>query len=421
MTKFKLVILFSFFMLPGFAPCTANGGPPSDDDCDFIASLNAPKPIVLYKKNGKLKKKYAYRLRNAEGGDILQFDEDTFFQLRGVLGQGDQTRIFDLGADALRVPLIDPRSTFVGGSDVSLGSFTSFIDSNQGMLNAGAQVVRVDQKESRRGVYARVEKLAVLATYEDFLNKTDRWKALHLSWVEEMRAREAFLDFAQSFWEFEIAGELKPKQIGYDGKKWTMFDGRGGNYFVSSFSSTRHPFETQLIDGDWGVIVRSYGNEETVNQVSALIRLSREKAKAEGWNIRPVTAASDTEINFLINSPYPAILPEGIELTAQRLNHFGYNAMENDLTRGKTRTPIPFTVGKWIRTSGDYSLYHVAIENKGDGYLILRDKFPVKFAQGVVEEDEIDVPGVERRFKRELPAGAFRLDFGYDYLLLSDQ
>jgi hypothetical protein len=169
--------------------------------------------ISLFDANGNQSATYDQDIERVTKGDVLRF-EDRDFKIVGTLGQGGNTKIFELeNGRALRVPL---RSGLFFGVP-----YVAFIDQYYaGAVKLAAEGVPVPQVyATRSGQYIEVEKLNVKFSIGQLLRKEKK-----LTKTEYVKVINELVEFAGKTAKFLTIADFYSANVLYTDRGWIDAD-----------------------------------------------------------------------------------------------------------------------------------------------------------------------------------------------------
>lgn len=241
-----------------------------------------PKNVELY-PDDRPARDYGARLDSIEAGDTLRLDKGQRFKILDVLGEGDTTRIFDIGDGwALRVPKKATRwwkrNSSSSHDEPALQHFSFFIETRDALENDGIPVVELDQKRTRYNfaVVKKVEVLFDLKTYMEMRKQMEK--------SERKAIDKALIAFARTTYKYNYISDFKTRNLIYTGgRRWLLIDIGNDVHSIRIgnrlWRADRNIFSTvERKDEDLGgTRVTRYVTEKLERKISEAIQEEREK------------------------------------------------------------------------------------------------------------------------------------------------
>jgi len=164
-------------------------------------------------------RKYNKVIANLKPGDHFTMPSGRKYQVKAILGQGQLTKVVDIGDGwAMRLPL------FVDSSNKATDAIKDFYNIQPEIKAAGIRTVEMDvlRSEPPFGVIVKKENFHFLGT--QFLEAEQNGWPKKISAEEIQLAKEKFEDFMRSTWRYVSIGDVTPRQIGFNGREWVLFD-----------------------------------------------------------------------------------------------------------------------------------------------------------------------------------------------------
>jgi hypothetical protein len=151
------------------------------------------------------------------------------FQFKGYLGDGNTTRVLDIGNGlALRIPL--KSGNFAGGFLNIEQPYRNFLKNTVGAYQTfeGSEVplpkLHMAMSDLNRYlVVERVDAKLTLKELQDFVRNgkagVHNYKGHTIEFYETK-----LLAFIQTLWKFERISDFRPEQIAWDGQRWILLD-----------------------------------------------------------------------------------------------------------------------------------------------------------------------------------------------------
>jgi len=177
----------------------------------LVASQAFGASYQLFSEPGVRARGYSGILQNLQPNDQIVFSNERRFTVYRVLGEGGNTLVLDIGdGKALR---LNTRP-----SNYKQFSLSWYVEGYSKLKDSGIPIVKVFLEESLPSEYLVVEKIPVEFTLDQVLVEGFQ------SPYKTETLYEALLDFAMTTERYAGIGDLKPAQIGWDGKKWILLD-----------------------------------------------------------------------------------------------------------------------------------------------------------------------------------------------------
>jgi hypothetical protein len=173
----------------------------------LLLSFSSEAAVVeLFTRAGVRAPDYYFLLRQIQPGDILRFPDGREFPVRGILGEGSQSLVLDVGeGHALRLA-------------ARAGSLRSYVRGYEPLAREGVEVARV-LEVAPRYEYVVSEKVPVRFDLAALLRADSKIEA-----AERGRALAALKDFALSAEPFGVIDDLHGGQVVWDGMRWVLLD-----------------------------------------------------------------------------------------------------------------------------------------------------------------------------------------------------
>jgi small nuclear ribonucleoprotein (snRNP)-like protein len=184
----------------------------------FLTSIiSYSKDVILVDEDGNFKKNYSELIKekNLSSGDKIKFSDDETFIFRKILGEGSQSKVFevvdptDMKTYALKVPIENSFSR----------SLNSFIDGYDLLKRSGVETPNINK--FKRSKYALLNVVDTSFSLEKFLARPDL-----ISKTQLKDAEKALYQFAKDTAQFETFGDFNPDQLVYSAskKRWYLLD-----------------------------------------------------------------------------------------------------------------------------------------------------------------------------------------------------
>lgn len=200
-------------------------------------SLSAlARDFQLFTAAGYPVKDYNSLIAQAQPGDRFVFSNGRVMEVRGFLGQGFTTKIFDVTVEGKPFALRLPQSAIYTGAPPSELSDVSFIDETlegyKTLSQEGVPLVKVH--EGLKGQYALVEKVEKAFTLKQFLFRPD-----NIPHEQLFLARQQLKDFVEKTAHLTFIGDFHEEQLIFDAKtnQWLLLDwtNQVGKYVPTGF------------------------------------------------------------------------------------------------------------------------------------------------------------------------------------------
>ncbi|MBC7420633.1 MAG: hypothetical protein H7328_07890 [Bdellovibrio sp.] len=124
-----------------------------------------------------------------------------------------------------------------------------FIDLQEELKEVGIRVVEIDHERTRSPDFIIVKEEKFLFNGDEFFSKINKPEKLGLSPAERNDIYIKFLEFVDKTWMYESISDVTPRQIGYNGSEWVLFDFYGSHSLpfhkpLLSIKSKNHVFES---------------------------------------------------------------------------------------------------------------------------------------------------------------------------------
>ncbi|MBL7543901.1 MAG: hypothetical protein JNL11_08795 [Bdellovibrionaceae bacterium] len=171
-----------------------------------------------------------------EKNDQVQLPSGQVFTLFEYLGGSDMTRVFDIGeGKVLRLSKLKDKS-------MAKDSLVGYMNLYKELKREGVSVAEVDMVLSELP-YAIVVKRYEFKFYgHDFMSFEEAGWPEYIPYEMRERAKKNFYQFMVSTWRYQDISDVVPRQLGFDGESWVLFDFYG---FSSPFHQPLRNFEQQ--------------------------------------------------------------------------------------------------------------------------------------------------------------------------------
>ncbi|MBC7421494.1 MAG: hypothetical protein H7328_12275 [Bdellovibrio sp.] len=334
--------------------------------CTELFTEESQGPTRVFYKNESSRRRYGKVLLKTKPGDILDFGGGDRFQVKTVLGQGQTTLVVETTDGlVLRIPKIDPNEGKIKKpkrDEVLFGFINDFVKIQQELDAVGVPVVKLDLQRSRVPKFLVVEKINLQFDLREFTKNYSSPEKLHLSAQQYNDISKGLIKFAQATWAYEYFGDFRADQLGWDGKRWVLFDFAFSNIKMRNFTSEKNIFTPLDVEDDWGIFRVELVPKLLYSKIhAALNQKRREQARSQTWFERPEGGG-----DFLL---YDLISVENLVGKS-----FDLEKVEGEFDPSKTYEMVHIKVLKILKQSSNSVLYKVDVEGQVQGFLEVQIK-----------------------------------------------
>ena len=182
---------------------------------NFLPIVSNAKDWVLFENSVEVSD-YTKIIQWIQPGDNIDVGNKRF-QIVGILGSGNTTKIFDIGNGyALRLPLA---SGYFRGKVDYKQFINRFYEGYHELAQSGIKIVEVSEEFSSPPNYIVVNKVNTKYDLAEFSNG---W-ILVSEWEREF-ANSKLVDFARSAASYRVIGDFHPAQLRWTGEEWILMD-----------------------------------------------------------------------------------------------------------------------------------------------------------------------------------------------------
>lgn len=328
------------------------------------AREDGPKVFKLY-EFGKMNADYEGMLRKLRPGDVMDFGgKDGRFTFKGVIGYGYNTVIVEIEEGwALRLSFnagYDPKNArFSDGEKQSW--IEEFYELQQEYKQNGVPIVDMDLKKSRPPEFVVVKIENFKFDLGDLLlGKKPDGTPINITPAQEQKAWADLDKFAATTWMYRSLGDFAPRNLGYNGKEWILFDASYMRHApIYNFDNEGTTFDPVVVDDDeMGRSIQMMMPEKLQKHLSQIVLEKREEMSELSDQFITRTSHPNLQEDYLVSQLTREPLPAGQSFETHPPQRWSYQDHEFDQEKG-----VKFTLGKLIKQSGNFSSYEVTMKN----------------------------------------------------------
>jgi hypothetical protein len=320
-------------------------------------------------KEARFRKKYVEIVEKLQRGDEVVLPSGARYLIHSVLGQGDTTKIFDIGDGlALRLPIHGTSKKGDFDTRKAFASVQGFYELQRELSADGVHVIEMDERRSEPPFALIVKKETFQFTAAEFFDPRSKIRA-KLSPMDILLTEDRFIQFMISTWHFTNIGDVFTRQIGYNGREWVLFDFNQfegfGHSPLRSFSQKDIIMSTRTLELDQGEALIEQLPPQIEIRATEQINAFRAKMAAHGSWFERSPEMTTTALELI-----DRVMPDPLPANFHAVFHTQSTSFQRDFESNESLEPtMALTHFQKLQGLSEFSIYR-ALENDHKPVLI---------------------------------------------------